>query len=406
MSDLLESLSKNIENSINNNKPPFTTYIIGNNGTGKSRLLAKVCEHYNSPEQTEVKSILCISNSITDKFDFLAGGKSKYLGARSVNNAIFWSSLDREIAKQASSGIKPGKRKYFERLEKALGIEFIIKFPDAEKRKNITRDNLGSLVDGRKLKGSKITDKISLAGRKWLTNVLPTGIEINKVTIDRGKDLLAFLSLNPEVRAMVKKNGICIRFQDLSSGEQNRISTALKILANAEEKLLILIDEPEISLHVQWQAEFHKFLEEITENLKNYHILIATHSPIIVSEATKGKKSDAIVILDPIGESGRVSDEEISKLKYEATSANKIQSFEDSILSIFRTATYNTTSIDIKIAKIMLEASDQTELIDNKIEELKMLKNVKNIPSAKEKTIDEAIHLIEKHLSQLESKPQ
>jgi predicted ATP-dependent endonuclease of OLD family len=44
---------------------------------------------------------------------------------------------------------------------------------------------------------------------------------------------------------------------------------------------LILIDEPEISLHILWQQQFLKDMQEITA-IRKFDILIATHSPHII----------------------------------------------------------------------------------------------------------------------------
>ena len=43
----------------------------------------------------------------------------------------------------------------------------------------------------------------------------------------------------------------------------------------------VLIDEPEISLHIEWQQGFIDDLFRILE-LKNLNFIIATHSPYIV----------------------------------------------------------------------------------------------------------------------------
>lgn len=393
---VLDKLIQNIDKSIIDNSPPFISYMVGNNGAGKSRMLAKVCDHYNSSEHDHVSSILCISNSVTDKFDYQARYKSKYLGARSVNNAIFWSSLDREIAKQVCVGIRHGKRKYFGKLQASLGIDFFITFPKAIGRDSVTKDSLASLVDKRKLKNTKITEKISLAGRNWLARAVSERIEISKVPIDRGIDLLKFLELNPEVIAEVRKGNEFLRFHDLSSGEQNRISMALKILANATPNLIILIDEPELSLHMQWQAEFHEFLCDVTDGLSHYHIVIATHSPVIVSEATKGRGGDAILILES-GDGALEEGDSLDNLLCEVTSANSIKSFEYAVLDYFKLATYNTPSFDMKIAELVLEAAEGHQDASNKIVELEELQQVKNLPEPTNQVILEALELIRKH---------
>ena len=46
---------------------------------------------------------------------------------------------------------------------------------------------------------------------------------------------------------------------------------------------LILIDEPEISLHVAWQREFLSDLAEVAK-LARFDALIATHSPQIIAD--------------------------------------------------------------------------------------------------------------------------
>jgi hypothetical protein len=44
-----------------------------------------------------------------------------------------------------------------------------------------------------------------------------------------------------------------------------------------------LIDEPELSLHPEWQLNFLSLLTDIFSNYKNCHFIIATHSPNIIS---------------------------------------------------------------------------------------------------------------------------
>lgn len=50
-----------------------------------------------------------------------------------------------------------------------------------------------------------------------------------------------------------------------------------------ERGLLILIDEPEISLHPEWQSNFLPLLNKMFNNYKGCHFIIATHSPQILS---------------------------------------------------------------------------------------------------------------------------
>ncbi|MDR0430166.1 MAG: AAA family ATPase [Tannerellaceae bacterium] len=77
--------------------------------------------------------------------------------------------------------------------------------------------------------------------------------------------------------------GDILNLTDLSSGEQNEVVLFYELLFKTTPNTLILIDEPEISLHVIWQKAFVKDLEEIAK-MKHIPFLIATHSPQIIND--------------------------------------------------------------------------------------------------------------------------
>lgn len=70
---------------------------------------------------------------------------------------------------------------------------------------------------------------------------------------------------------------------DLSSGEQHELVLIYELLFKVEPDSLVLIDEPELSLHVGWQVQFLKDLQEITK-LADLDIFMATHSPDIIQD--------------------------------------------------------------------------------------------------------------------------
>jgi predicted ATP-binding protein involved in virulence len=70
---------------------------------------------------------------------------------------------------------------------------------------------------------------------------------------------------------------------DLSSGEQHMLVLLYELLFRVKPNSLILIDEPELSLHVIWQQQFLKHLKEIT-GITGFDVLIATHSPQIIHD--------------------------------------------------------------------------------------------------------------------------
>jgi predicted ATP-binding protein involved in virulence len=73
-----------------------------------------------------------------------------------------------------------------------------------------------------------------------------------------------------------------IDLTDLSSGEQHEVVLLYELLFRTKSNTLILIDEPEISLHVTWQKAFIDDLLKIAK-LQNISVLVATHSPQIIN---------------------------------------------------------------------------------------------------------------------------
>jgi predicted ATPase len=78
----------------------------------------------------------------------------------------------------------------------------------------------------------------------------------------------------------------------LSSGEQHELVLHYDLLFRVRQNTLVLIDEPELSLHVAWQKRFLPDLLEIVETAQ-FDVLMATHSPFIV-----GDRSDLMIGLD------------------------------------------------------------------------------------------------------------
>jgi len=99
-------------------------------------------------------------------------------------------------------------------------------------------------------------------------------------------DLFLFkkLSINKEKGFIFKtESGTDLPAKKLSSGEQHEIVLLYEMLFEVKPNTLILIDEPELSLHVIWQRKFLEDLQKITR-LAGFDVLIATHSPQIIND--------------------------------------------------------------------------------------------------------------------------
>jgi predicted ATP-binding protein involved in virulence len=83
--------------------------------------------------------------------------------------------------------------------------------------------------------------------------------------------------------AVYTDRGELLDVSRLSSGEQHLIVLVYELLFTDRPDSLILIDEPEISLHVEWQLAFLSDLQQIAR-VASHDVVLATHSPQIVND--------------------------------------------------------------------------------------------------------------------------
>jgi Predicted ATP-binding protein involved in virulence len=86
-------------------------------------------------------------------------------------------------------------------------------------------------------------------------------------------------------------DGSDLSLTSLSSGEQHEIVLLYELLFRVQPKSVILVDEPEISLHLAWQQQFIADLQQMA-TLSAFDALVATHSPAII-----GRRLDLAVEL-------------------------------------------------------------------------------------------------------------
>lgn len=117
-----------------------------------------------------------------------------------------------------------------------------------------------------------------------------------QILVDRTNQRFQFkkFTITPnEGFLFISDSGAKLRASDLSSGEQHEMILFYELLFSTNEGDLVLIDEPEISLHVEWQLEFLNDLRAAIRSSHTY-VLLATHAPAIAQGA-----GDNVVPLGP-----------------------------------------------------------------------------------------------------------
>jgi predicted ATPase len=92
---------------------------------------------------------------------------------------------------------------------------------------------------------------------------------------------LGFLKLR-ECRLSSNNEYGGIDISTASSGQQQIICSVLSLVATLADDSLVLIDEPELSLHPKWQQLYFKLLSSTLKPFNNCQVVIATHSPLLV----------------------------------------------------------------------------------------------------------------------------
>jgi predicted ATP-binding protein involved in virulence len=212
--------------------------------------------------------------------NFLQDGMSELAERLSVNNQKFVSSISTEDI-----------------------VELLTKrYADISKQTNELQSKLSEFIiaqinDYSKHQGQPETEKLRDA-----TLILDTiQKEVSKVTAQREDALQPFSVLSDFIGEIFKDKSIevtesiklgqteeAISSEKLSAGEKQMLSF---LCYNAlSEDSYVFIDEPELSLHVDWQRLlFPKLLSQSTNN----QFIVATHSPFIYS-----KYPDKELILD------------------------------------------------------------------------------------------------------------
>ncbi len=159
------------------------------------------------------------------------------------------------------------------------------------------------------------------------------------------------------------KQGSDITSEEMSSGEFAMLSTVLSISAAANDPhTLVLLDEPELSLHPNWQMTL---IDNLDRALKNQvcHLMIATHSHMLVSDLPMKRSNVTQIEKD---NQGNLSATTISESTYG-------WSAEEVLLKVFKTATDRNRYFGERIGTLLEKMGNNTispKEVKNELNEL------------------------------------
>lgn len=320
-----------------NGKTLDTIIIAGENGCGKSILLEELFRFnptlvYNDRTGSVITEIELSKQEI----ELLKNSNNfKSTGLGEIYDGIFIISQDFSILNswnQCSVIFKSSKDKETTSFGHILAVDnntlFKPIFSDVEI--NFTPNNIQSVtsknIDDKVNYSIKSSNNIATEITQLLIDIdnldnsdLAQWVKKNpkQVPPDTVKDIRmkrftnAFHSIFPNKRykgidnvgghknVLFEEHGKQMPIEKLSSGEKQIVFRGGFLLRNQKttEGSVILIDEPEISLHPKWQLEIMTFLKNLfmKDGKQTSQLIVATHSPFIIHNATRA--NDKVIVM-------------------------------------------------------------------------------------------------------------
>ncbi|HHA2298996.1 TPA: AAA family ATPase [Enterobacter asburiae] len=140
----------------------------------------------------------------------------------------------------------------------------------------LARIKSGKKIDDRFLKGiDKIVEEVQkdVSSSPWgepLFDELGKFFSLTKRSIFRDNDGFIGVKL---------KNGSDVKWFNLSRGEKTLISLLLNVYLNKDKNVVFIFDEPDLSLHIEWQELLLPSLSRLAPDRK---FILSTHSPALI----------------------------------------------------------------------------------------------------------------------------
>ncbi|MDK8264879.1 AAA family ATPase [Pseudomonas oryzihabitans] len=233
---------------------PACIYIIGNNGSGKTRLLSELIGRISESYRKTVG----ISTGVHDRFPF-AGKKNdlfKYMGVRTSAESISPSRLTKNVSSLVAKVLVDQRMlDALKECQQCLGFATRFYF----------------------------TRRAEMALGSSPSEIRPIGMSDDAAenAIPEPLSHYEFGLVRLETEEQSER---IVSYSSLSSGEQNVNQLLLNIITTAEQGTVFLIDEPEISLHLKWQQTLPRMFHLLSQRF-HCSFVVATHAPTLVSNA-------------------------------------------------------------------------------------------------------------------------
>ena len=230
-----------------------------------------------------------------------------FIEDKKTSSRLGFTNLESNLYKQFTYGVLKfefeHRQNFGHRGDSNALFETLKDFQEATKLKRTPRSVLESFLTVTNFnKGSKINIKLFDSIIKFINKhpkIIVRYEDGFEIKLEESDTIVELFKLIYENENLVNReryylfNFFLIEFLGLSNGEKSFLSLFARLFEISKYKqlkkreILLLLDEPEVGMHPQWQIEFVsillKFLPELFPENK-IQILLTTHSPILLSD--------------------------------------------------------------------------------------------------------------------------
>lgn len=278
------------------------TVLVGNNGTGKSTILRIIHSLLTLNESESLRLCDCaelwLENGIRIVYENFYKDDSREIVERIFADTIH--SRDINVSRMDSEDIlklmtvkldnykkhkKENKFRVYRKNVRTTQSHYVSNFLTDSSVEFISTVDLSAnsrfnftTIEG---EGANMLDNyIELELRQLYSEESPAKRTVlrrimNKHLSDSGKRIRRSSS---DITISCIRSGV-LSYKALSSGERQLLYIMLKVVNGRDKNAIILMDEPEISLHLNWQETLIDSIKEINPSSQ---LIIVTHSPGII----------------------------------------------------------------------------------------------------------------------------
>ncbi len=243
------------------------SYTINHNEYQVSKSEANIYSSCNGEQidyrELELPSIiLAFAFMVNDKFRFskdIENQMYSYHGVRSSSNSTYTSSINRRVYSDVLSALKEYKYDLIKTVLDVLEFDPQLCLRYTGNEKEYEKEFFVDLCGLEKHRTSSIYEDVDY------------------------------------YEVLFYKNRQQISFDSCSSGEKHLLFTFLGIINRIQDSGLVIIDEPEISLHPDWQIKYIDIINRIASIARGCHLMIASHSHYLVSGLRPNQSSIAVL---------------------------------------------------------------------------------------------------------------